>query len=361
MDFTVEFIESKLKEGSSSWNLWTQSLIKELSTIKTYSKKPLRNTPIQQFSLKIAELPRLEFENRYFFGFNFSRIKWNHLDCKNTTFKNCNFSKSDLTSAIFNHCVFENCNFEKSNLINSNLNFTEFNNCNFNNCNLSKSEQFLTVFESCTMLNASLMWSRLIGTKISNSSICNSKIFGASIWDLKLYNSITRDLIISKRNEPEIKIDNIEIAQFIYLLLNNQKLRDVITTLTSKIILILGRFTEERLKILESIKESLTYEGFVPILFTFEPSPNRDLTETIQLLANISKLVIADISDPKSIPQELSHIIQTIPSLPIQPIIVFGQREYSMFEHWTRYSWVRPIFEYRNENHLKNEIKHLVK
>ena len=53
-------------------------------------------------------------------------------------------------------------------------------------------------------------------------------------------------MIITKENEPEITVDNIEVAQFIYLMLNNQKVRDVIDTITFKAVLILGRFTAIR-------------------------------------------------------------------------------------------------------------------
>jgi len=49
------------------------------------------------------------------------------------------------------------------------------------------------------------------------------------------------NLIITDDNEPTITVDNLEVAQFIYLLLNNQKIRDVIDTITSKVVLILGR------------------------------------------------------------------------------------------------------------------------
>ena len=52
--------------------------------------------------------------------------------------------------------------------------------------------------------------------------------------------------IEDERNVPEIAVDNIEIAQFIYLMLHNQKIRDAIDTITSKAVLILGRFTDER-------------------------------------------------------------------------------------------------------------------
>jgi hypothetical protein len=53
--------------------------------------------------------------------------------------------------------------------------------------------------------------------------------------------------------EPEITVDNIEVAQFIYLMLYNQKVRDVIDTITSKAVLILGRFAAQRKKVLDAM------------------------------------------------------------------------------------------------------------
>jgi hypothetical protein len=39
---------------------------------------------------------------------------------------------------------------------------------------------------------------------------------------------------LPEENEPAITVDNIEVAQFVYLMFNNQKVRDVIDTITSK-------------------------------------------------------------------------------------------------------------------------------
>jgi hypothetical protein len=51
-------------------------------------------------------------------------------------------------------------------------------------------------------------------------------------------------------DEFPIQVDNLEVAQFIYLLLNNHKIRSVIDT---KVVLILGRFTPVRKIVLEAI------------------------------------------------------------------------------------------------------------
>ncbi len=158
--------------------------------------------------------------------------------------------------------------------------------------------------------------------------------------------AVQKDLVITRYNEPIVTLDDLEVAQFIYLLLNNQKLRNVIDTITSKAVLILGRFTDERKKVLDAIREELRRRNYLPILFDFDPSVSRDLTETVTLLARMSRFIIADLTDPRSIPQELDAIVPQLPSAPVQPILLSSQREYGMFEDLKRYPWVLPIQNY---------------
>jgi hypothetical protein len=66
----------------------------------------------------------------------------------------------------------------------------------------------------------------------------------------------------------------------------------------------------------------------------------------------VSHFIVADLTDPSSIPQELTSIIQELPSVPVQPVVLRSQREYGMFEHFTSYPWVLPIYRYESERAL---------
>jgi hypothetical protein len=157
---------------------------------------------------------------------------------------------------------------------------------------------------------------------------------------------------MTPREQPEITVDNPEVAQFIYLLLNNQRIRHVLDTITSKVVLILGRFTPKRRAILDAIREELRNREYLLVLFDFEKPWNRDITETVSMLAHMARFVIADLSDPKSIPHELAHVIPLLPSVPIMPVIVRSQEEYSMFEHFFGFRHVLKPFRYRNQDQL---------
>jgi hypothetical protein len=146
-------------------------------------------------------------------------------------------------------------------------------------------------------------------------------VYGISVWNIQTEGAIQDDLVITRRNEPIITVDNLEVAQFIYLLLNNKKIRDVIDTITSKVALVLGHFTEERKKVLDALREELRQHNYTPVVFDFEKPASRDLTETVSTLAHLARFIIVDLTDPSSAPHEVATIIpQCI--VPVQPLLL---------------------------------------
>ena len=152
--------------------------------------------------------------------------------------------------------------------------------------------------------------------------------------------------MITPVDEPKSTIDNIEVAQFIYLLLHNEKIREVIDTITSKAVLILGRFTDERKTVLDALREELRKRDYLPILFDFEKPRSRDTDETITLLARMARFIVADISDAKSVLHELRAIVPDLPSVPVQPIIFEMQEEPGMFDFYRNRPSFLPVHRY---------------
>ncbi len=160
-------------------------------------------------------------------------------------------------------------------------------------------------------------------------------------------------------DEPIITVDDLEVAQFIYLILNNKKIREVIDTITSKVVLILGRFGERK-AVLDAIRDELRKNNFLPVLFDFMPPESRDTHETITTLARLARFVIADITYPKSVPQELVSIVESLPSLPIQPLLEEGQEPWGMYDHIKKYPWVLEINRYKNLDDLLKSLEEII-
>src|SRR5262249_54074120 len=153
-----------------------------------------------------------------------------------------------------------------------------------------------------------------------------------SAWKVDLRGSKQQRLVITEKDELVITVDDLEVAQFIYLLLHNEKMRSVIDTVTSKAVLLLGRFTPARKAVLDAIHVELRNRGYLPILFDFDKPINRTVTETVLTLAALSRFVIADLTDAASLPQELSAIaFSPLQNVAVQPVILRGSREWSMF------------------------------
>jgi hypothetical protein len=192
----------------------------------------------------------------------------------------------------------------------------------------------------------------LVDTTLKDADLTGCRIYGISAWNLTLEGTKQRDLVITHEMEPDITVDNIEVAQFIYLLLNNQKVRDVIDTITSKVVLILGRFTDERKAVLDALREELRKRNYLPILFDFDVPATRDITETVSLLARMARFIIADLTDPSSIPKELEAIVPGL-AVPVQPLLEGSSPPYAMFKDNWKYDWVLPVYRYEGLEPLR--------
>ena len=207
------------------------------------------------------------------------------------------------------------------------------------------------------LIGAKLQRATLVGTNLQNANLEGCSIHGISVWNINLEGAIQSNLVITENNEPTITVDNLKVAQFMYLLLTNKEIREVIDTITSKVVLILGRFTPKRKAVLDALRDELRASNYSPILFDFEKPTSRDLTETISTLAHMARFVIADLTEAKSIPQELQQIVPDLPSVPILLLLQARAKEYSMAEHFKRYPWVLPIYRYHNVDDIHQSMK----
>jgi hypothetical protein len=122
-------------------------------------------------------------------------------------------------------------------------------------------------------------------------------------------------------------------------------------------VLILGRFTPERKAVLDAIREELRKRDRLPILFDFTPPTGQTLLETVSTLAHMAQFVIADLTDAKSILQELTAIVPYSPTLVVQPIILASQEEPGMWDFFRRFPWVLEPYRYHSLDEVRASLE----
>jgi uncharacterized protein YjbI with pentapeptide repeats len=269
--------------------------------------------------------------------------------------------RADLTGANLDECDLENADLSGATLCgatlaDARLSKARFSGADLSGARLTRADLRSTNFERANLRGATLRGSLLTNANLKKADLSNSKVYGVSAWDVDLSGTTQVDLVFTPKGEPKATVDDLELAQFIYLLSKNEKIRRLLDTMTRKVVLILGRFSEPQLGVLQAIKKELRKLGYLPVLFTFEPSPSRNLTETVATLASLVRFVIADITSPKSVPQELQAIVSQLVSVPVQPIIAANQKPYGMFESIQERQSVLPLVRYAGIDGLRKSF-----
>lgn len=294
-----------------------------------------------------------------FSGVDFSNSDMNMSSLRNCTFVDCSFDDAHLTYTDLVDALFVRCTFRRTCMRVAAIGDAEFKDCIFDECDMSYCSAEETSFESSTFRKTKMEHMSMVRTNFADTKLDECYLYGISSWDLNLQNSIQKNLVITPDDVSTVTVDNIELAQFLYLMINNVRLRDVINTITSKVVLILGNFSPDRKVMLDRIREILRTQDVIPVMFDFDKPSTRNLTETVLTLASMSKYVIADLSSPRSLPHELANIARQLPSIRFYPIIVAGEKPYGMFEDYKPYTWIQPIKEYSIDS-LEPVIREIV-
>jgi uncharacterized protein YjbI with pentapeptide repeats len=322
-----------LKKGVMAWNKWR--------TVAPGVNPDLSGADLRGWSLA---------------GANFSRMNLTLANLTDANLSGASLSRTSLNMAMLMGANLHRADLQQASLIKTNLNKANLTNANLSQAFLLETSLSGTDLTEANLSEADMGCAALIETNLERAILTGCTVYGISAWDVRLTGAVQENLRISRLDRPTITVDNLELAQFMNLLLNNERIRHVIDTITSKVVLILGRFTPERKIVLDALRQQLRARDYLPVLFDFDKPASRDITETVSTLAHMARFVIADITDAKSIPQELSIIIPSLPSVPVQPLLLSSQHEYGMFEHFRRYPWVLPIYLYDDQETLLRSL-----
>lgn len=290
------------------------------------------------------------------------RLDLSNSDFHNADLRGANLSNADLSYSYLFGANLSRANLSTANLMGAHLTGADLGKADLRGAYLPRVDFIGANLSGANLREADLRGARLIDTHLDKADLTGCYVYGVSAWDVSMNGTIQLDLVITPRDmrslfpAPEITVDNLEVAQFMYLLLYNEKISHMLDTVTSKTVLILGRFTKNRKRVLDAIRQELRKHDYIPIMFDFDETDNQDITDTVTTLARMAKFIIADITDPRCIPHELMAIVPNQTTVAVQPLLLAGEPEYAMFKTIKRYPWVLPTHEYNDLDELIRDI-----
>lgn len=335
-----------LDQGIEAWNIWRRinpEIKPKLSEIDLSDREFLGA------NFRAVNFFRTTLKSSFLVDANLSEAELERAELVNSDLSGANLDGVTLYQANCSDANFRGASFDSANLKEVDLSFAKLCNANLINADLFKAN-----LSNADLSGANLTGARLIKANVQSSNLEGCRVYGASAWNIIGTPANQQNLIITPEGEPEIRVDDLEVAQFVYLLLNNEKIRNVIDTVAKKGVLILGRFTEERLNVLRAIRNKLRDLGYLPILFDFTKPESHSFIETVSTIAHLSRFIIADFTQPKAVLEEVPLIMQDL-SIPLQPLIMKGSGKLPSTFHNLKVSHRDKILEpypYIDENDL---------
>jgi uncharacterized protein YjbI with pentapeptide repeats len=320
-----------------------------------FSRGILRHANMTNANLLAADLSDASCE-----GANLSGARMRRAMLRRTNLRGANLREASLNDAFLPNADLSDARLDGADLSGAYLPLAILAGATLDGANLTRARLSNTRLTRASLRGANLTSAQLIQADLTKAIVSGCRIYGIAAWGLTLDGAKQNNLVVTPPHEPENAVDDLEVAQFIYLLLNNKKIRQVIDTVASKAVLIIGRFTPERKAVLDALREEIRDLGYLPILFDFDATASQTRMETVSTLAHLARFVIADITDAKTVLQELQGIVPATPMLPVQPILSSGQKEPGMFDFFRLFPWFLPTVYYDSPDALLPILKECV-
>ncbi len=303
----------------------------------------LRDVKLRFTSLSGVNLTGVNLSGTHLIEADLSFAELSRADLSGANLDGANLSNAYLTRAHLSDAHLMKADLSEADLSGADLVRADLCEANLTGANLTEAD-----LSEARLLAVNLQGARLISTRLLRATLDNCNIYGVSAWDVSLDDAKQTNLRITGPGEPSITIDNLEVAQLLYMLLHNEKLRTILDTITSKVVLILGRFSPERKPVLDALREALRNHpnGYIPVLFDFAPQQDKPVLETVKTLAHLARFVIADLTDPNMVRSELTYIIPNIPTVPVCSLIEGDAMLPTEYESWMTYRTFLSVHRY---------------
>jgi uncharacterized protein YjbI with pentapeptide repeats len=237
-----------LRRGVAVWNRWRES---EPLVTPDLAGASFPKANLMGAFLNGASLDGAGFRDAVLYGAHLISASCRAINFRGAILHGAKCQNADLTGATINKANLNRADLEGALLCGANLAKASFIGTKLCRANLTEADLTNSVWDKTDLCGAILI---------------GCHVYGVSAWGVKLSERTKQQgLIITPGNEPAVTVDDLEVAQFVYLLLHNEKIRHVVDTVGKKGVLLLGRFTEGRIAVLDRLHDELRKRGYLPI------------------------------------------------------------------------------------------------
>lgn len=357
-------VDMLLHDGVTRWNLWRHeepdvrpNLSEADLTGAHLSGAYLREADLTEANLTRANLSDADLTGAHLTGANLAGADLTGADLTGAYLSlailaRANLSTAHFTGAHLPSADLSGADLSGANLSGANLTLTILREANLTGAYLRGANLTRANLSEANLAGADLSEARCAETNFTRATLTGCSVYGISARNVNLEGAAQKDLYLTPRGDHNaLTVDDLEVAQLLYLLLHSAKIRHIIGPLTSAVVLILGQFTPERKVVLEALSAALRQHEppYVPLLFDVERPSDPTATERATLLAAMVRFIIADLTEPANLSQVLEAIVPHV-QVPVQPLVAQVDRPDTMFNEYGQYSWVLKPYRYADQD-----------
>src|SRR5262249_39432111 len=179
-------------------------------------------------------------------GRDLKRVNFKDCDLPHAVRRDAKLSKAQLSGADLSDATLEGARLRGAYLRGANLQRANLRNCNLRYANLAQAN-------------------------VDGADFRGAAVYGIAAWNIRGEPAHQAAMLLNRTREtpsPVDTVDNLELAQFLHLLREHNKLRSIMSASTGKLVLLLGGFNDGGLARLRALGDELKTccGGYLPVI-----------------------------------------------------------------------------------------------
>jgi len=285
--------------GVDGWNNWRM-------------EHPEVKPDLREARLVNANLERALLDGVDLSGADLSKAQLSHASLHGANLESATLILADLLGAVLNQANLSGASFfgaflfgtrlKSANLTGANLLGASLMGADLTSADLTSAHLMGANFHEANLTGAKLIQAdmtavSLVGTRIQDAELDSCWVQGVSCWNLDGTPKRQNRLLITPRNEIPVWVGDLEVAQFLSLVLfgkrENRLFRD---RACSRLALVAGRFRGNRQPVADAIQQALDSVGLTAVFVEVEKPMARELPPSLSSLFRVAKVVLVDTS-----------------------------------------------------------------